>query len=139
VGLNSLKSLNLTNVYPNNNKNNNNNNKNNKNYKVKSKPLELRSRVKIKTNSKQNFKRFLRRPLTAFFASTLLPDSTVSFPPNSNSNYRYGVTQSLWESHNTSTLGGGRGARLKVFFSSDEAVTRFSQLFETFDLYYSAI
>jgi hypothetical protein len=43
VGLNSLKSLNLTNVYPNNNnKNNNNNNKNNKkNNKVKSKPLEL--------------------------------------------------------------------------------------------------
>jgi hypothetical protein len=38
VGLNSLKSLNLTNVYPNNKKNNNNNNKNNK---VKSKPLEL--------------------------------------------------------------------------------------------------
>jgi hypothetical protein len=33
VGLNSLKSLNLTNVYPNNN--------NNKNNKVKSKPLEL--------------------------------------------------------------------------------------------------
>jgi hypothetical protein len=41
VGLNSLKSLNLTNGYP--NKNNNNN----KNNKVKSKPLELRSRVKI--------------------------------------------------------------------------------------------
>jgi hypothetical protein len=42
VGLKSLKSLNLTNVYP------NNNNKNNKkNNKVKSKPLELRSRVKI--------------------------------------------------------------------------------------------
>jgi hypothetical protein len=40
VGLNSLKSLNLTNGYP--NKNNNNN----KNNKVKSKPLELRSRVK---------------------------------------------------------------------------------------------
>jgi hypothetical protein len=39
VGLNSLKSLNLTNVYPYNNKNNNNNNK--KNNKVKSKPLEL--------------------------------------------------------------------------------------------------
>jgi hypothetical protein len=38
VGLNSLKSLNLTNVYPNNNNNNNNNKKNNK---VKSKPLEL--------------------------------------------------------------------------------------------------
>jgi hypothetical protein len=46
VGLNSLKSLNLTNVYPNNNKNNNNNNNNKKkkkkkNNKVKSKPLEL--------------------------------------------------------------------------------------------------
>jgi hypothetical protein len=43
VGLNSLKSLNLTNVYPNNNKNNKNNNNNNKkkNNKVKSKPLEL--------------------------------------------------------------------------------------------------
>jgi hypothetical protein len=41
MGLRSLKSLNLTNGYPNNN-NNNNNNKN----KVKSKPLELRSRVK---------------------------------------------------------------------------------------------
>jgi hypothetical protein len=36
VGLNSLKSLNLTNVYTNNNKNNNK-----KNNKVKSKPLEL--------------------------------------------------------------------------------------------------
>jgi hypothetical protein len=43
VGLNSLKSLNLTNGYPNKNKNNKNKNKNNK---VKSKPLELRSRVK---------------------------------------------------------------------------------------------
>jgi hypothetical protein len=40
VGLNSLKSLNLTNVYP-------NKKKKNKNNKVKSKPLELRSRVKI--------------------------------------------------------------------------------------------
>jgi hypothetical protein len=40
VGLNALKSLNLTHVYPNKNKNNKNNNK------VKSKPLELRSRVK---------------------------------------------------------------------------------------------
>jgi hypothetical protein len=38
VGLNSLKSLNLTNGYPNKNNNNNNNNNN----KVKSKPLELR-------------------------------------------------------------------------------------------------
>jgi hypothetical protein len=50
VGLNSLKSLNLTNGYPNKNNNNKNNNKNNKNNnnnnKVKSKPLELRSRVK---------------------------------------------------------------------------------------------
>jgi hypothetical protein len=36
VGLNSLKSLNLTNLYPNNNKK-----KNNNNIKVKSKPLEL--------------------------------------------------------------------------------------------------
>jgi hypothetical protein len=44
VGLKSLKSLNLTNVYPNNKKKNNNNKK--KNNKVKSKPLELRSRVK---------------------------------------------------------------------------------------------
>jgi hypothetical protein len=39
VGLKSLKSLNLTNGYPNKNKNNNNNK--NKNNKVKSKPLEL--------------------------------------------------------------------------------------------------
>jgi hypothetical protein len=43
VGLKSLKSLNLTNGYP----NKNNKNKNNNNNKVKSKPLELRSRVKI--------------------------------------------------------------------------------------------
>jgi hypothetical protein len=50
VGLNSLKSLNLTNVYPNNNNNKNNKKKKKKkkkkNNKVKSKPLELRSRVK---------------------------------------------------------------------------------------------
>jgi hypothetical protein len=39
-GFNTLKSLNLTNGYPNNNKNNRNKNKN-KNSKVKSKPLEL--------------------------------------------------------------------------------------------------
>jgi hypothetical protein len=38
VGLKSLKSLNLTNVYPNKNKKNKKNNNNNK---VKSKPLEL--------------------------------------------------------------------------------------------------
>jgi hypothetical protein len=39
VGLKSLKSLTLTNGYPNNK--NNKNNKNKKNNKVKSKPLEL--------------------------------------------------------------------------------------------------
>jgi hypothetical protein len=44
VGLKSLKSLNLTNGYPNNKNKNKNKNKNNK---VKSKPLELRSRVNI--------------------------------------------------------------------------------------------
>jgi hypothetical protein len=44
VGLNSLKSLNLTNVYPNNNKKKKK--KKNNNNKVKIKPLELRSRVK---------------------------------------------------------------------------------------------
>jgi hypothetical protein len=43
-GLKSLKSLNLTNVYPNNK---NNNKKKNKKNKVKSKPLELCSRVKM--------------------------------------------------------------------------------------------
>jgi hypothetical protein len=52
VGLKSLKSLNLTNVYPNNNNNNNNNNK--KNNKVKSKPLELRSRVKTGNGGQKN-------------------------------------------------------------------------------------
>jgi hypothetical protein len=41
VGLKSLKLLNLTNGYP----NNKNKNKKKKNNKVKSKPLELRSRV----------------------------------------------------------------------------------------------
>jgi hypothetical protein len=39
VGLNTLKSLNLTNVYPNNYNNHNNKNNNNKNNKVKSKPI----------------------------------------------------------------------------------------------------
>jgi hypothetical protein len=47
VGLNSLKSLNLTNGYP------NNKNKKKNNNKVKSKPLELRSRV-TKTKKKVN-------------------------------------------------------------------------------------
>jgi hypothetical protein len=46
VGLKSLKSLNLTNVYPNNKNNKNNKKKKKNNNKVKSKPLELRSRVK---------------------------------------------------------------------------------------------
>jgi hypothetical protein len=50
VGLNSLKSLNLTKLYPNKKKNNKKKKKkknNNNNNKVKSKPLEIRSRVKI--------------------------------------------------------------------------------------------
>jgi hypothetical protein len=47
VGLNSLKSLNLTNVNP----NKKNKNKNKKNNKVKSKPLELRLRVKNTTTT----------------------------------------------------------------------------------------
>jgi hypothetical protein len=54
VGLKSLKSLNLTNGYPNNNNNNNNNNK------VKSKPLELRSRVKIQKFKKKSLKFFFQ-------------------------------------------------------------------------------
>jgi hypothetical protein len=41
VGYNSLKSLYLTNVYPNKNKNNNKKKNKNNNNKVKSKPLEL--------------------------------------------------------------------------------------------------
>jgi type II secretory pathway component HofQ len=49
VGLNSLKSPNLTNVYPNNNNNKNKKKKKKKKNKVKSKPLELRSRVKIRS------------------------------------------------------------------------------------------
>jgi hypothetical protein len=49
VGLKSLKSLNLTNGYPNNNKNNNI-----KNNKAKSKPLELRSRVKKEVDTQLN-------------------------------------------------------------------------------------
>jgi hypothetical protein len=52
VGLKSLKSLNLTNGYP-NNKNNKNKKNNNK---VKSKPLELRSRVKIFDDIRENAK-----------------------------------------------------------------------------------
>jgi hypothetical protein len=40
--------------------------------------------------------------INCFFS--LKPASTV-FPPNCGSNSRYGVTKSLWESRNTSTLG----------------------------------
>jgi hypothetical protein len=62
VGLNSIKSLNLTNGYP-NNKNNNNKNNNNNN-KVKSKPLELfqladrkvNKLSKIRENARPDFK-----------------------------------------------------------------------------------
>jgi hypothetical protein len=56
VGLNSLKSHNLTNVYPNNKNNNKNKNKKNKkNNNVKSKPLELRSRVKNCRDTRMTF------------------------------------------------------------------------------------
>jgi hypothetical protein len=48
VGLNSLKSLNLTNVYPNNKNKKKKKNKKKNNNNVKSKPLELRSRVKMR-------------------------------------------------------------------------------------------
>jgi hypothetical protein len=56
VGLNALKSLNLTNVYP---------NKNNKNNKVKSKPLELRSQVK---NPKKTFKQKFKQKTTTIIS-----------------------------------------------------------------------
>jgi hypothetical protein len=61
VGLKSLKSLNLTNGYPNKNKKNNNKNNKNNN-KVKSKPLELRSRVKISSKKKLQKKVFYWPP-----------------------------------------------------------------------------
>jgi hypothetical protein len=50
VGLNSLKSLNLTNVYPNNKKN-----KKKKNIKVKSKPLKLYELAGKKQHSYHRF------------------------------------------------------------------------------------
>jgi hypothetical protein len=64
VGVNSLKSLNLTNVYP-NNSNNNNNNKNNK---VKSKPLELFELAvkKLKTNCHTVSYKTVRFPLLMY-------------------------------------------------------------------------
>jgi hypothetical protein len=64
VGLNSLQSVNLTNVHPNNNNKNNKKKKNNN--KVKSKPLELRSRVKsLKLNIYQ--KHIFLRSIIAYF------------------------------------------------------------------------
>jgi hypothetical protein len=48
----------LTNVYPNNNKNNKKNK--NKNNKVKSKPLELRSRVTKSTISLAHTKKYIK-------------------------------------------------------------------------------
>jgi hypothetical protein len=57
VGLKSLKSPYLTNGYP----NNKNNNKNKKNNKVKSKPLELRSRVIMHRESK--YKKFFPKKI----------------------------------------------------------------------------
>jgi hypothetical protein len=56
VGLNTLKSLNLTNFYPNNNNSNNNKNTNNKNNKVKSKPLELFEFAGKKTSGKKTYR-----------------------------------------------------------------------------------
>jgi hypothetical protein len=73
VGLKSLKSLNLTNGYP--NKNKKNKNKNNNNNKVKSKPLELRSRVKNTNNS------FLDKELGVSFGINL-NSVTVGRPIN---------------------------------------------------------
>jgi hypothetical protein len=68
VGLNSLKSLNLTNGYPNKNNKNKNNNNNNK---VKSKPLELRSRVKnIVFTSGDGKNHEWRRPRVVFGVPT---------------------------------------------------------------------
>jgi hypothetical protein len=65
VGLKSLKSLNLTNGYP--NKNNNNKNKNNK---VKSKPLELFELAG---------KKFLRGPYFRYQRSHFLSQKIVNF------------------------------------------------------------
>jgi hypothetical protein len=63
VGLKSLKSLNLTNGYPNKNNNKSNN-------KVKSKPLELRSRVKNKNSKFKNIETFFKT-MVPFFKSDL--------------------------------------------------------------------
>jgi hypothetical protein len=53
VGLKSLKSLNLTNVYPNNNKDSNSNNK------VKSKPLKLYELAGNKNENREITKKVL--------------------------------------------------------------------------------
>jgi hypothetical protein len=66
VGLNSLKSLNLTNVYPNKKKKKKKKKKNNNNNKVNSKPLELRSRVKTGNG------RYTGVPVTNHIASLVL-------------------------------------------------------------------
>jgi hypothetical protein len=77
VGLNSLKSLNLTNGYPNKNKNNKNKNKN-KNNKVKSKPLELRSRVT--TNATHEMKENVIEQVQ--IEEIAKPTTTISFSKN---------------------------------------------------------
>jgi hypothetical protein len=69
VGLNALKSLNLTNVYPNNKKNNNN--------KVKSKPLELRARVKISREIRENKNKNLTRN-SGTWMTTPLPRTALT-------------------------------------------------------------
>jgi hypothetical protein len=66
VGLKSLKSLNLTNVYPNNKKKKKKNNNNNK---VKSKPLELRSRVKTDILNRLGSECYLKFFLVILFFS----------------------------------------------------------------------
>jgi hypothetical protein len=78
VGLKSLKSLNLTNGYPNkNNKNKNNKNKNNNN-KVKSKPLELRSRVK-KASKYFKYQLVLQIPIGTSFKYQLVLASNTNW------------------------------------------------------------
>jgi hypothetical protein len=60
----------LTNVYP-NNKNNKNNNKKKNNNKVKSKPLELRSRVKRDSRTVKSFNCQQGQVIDHFFESRL--------------------------------------------------------------------
>jgi hypothetical protein len=67
VGLKSLKSLNLTNGYPNKNKKNNKKNNNNNN-KVKSKPLELFELAGKKSNISlaEQFSAKITQPVNVF-------------------------------------------------------------------------